>query len=111
MNRAESNEMDAYGAARSYEREAREKDKRGDYGAAIELWKRYAELKERKGSYFLAIYGYSNVARLCDKCQRWQDAAEFFEVASKLAAKIREYSLWVLLVNQACQMFENMGGL
>ncbi len=49
----ELEKMDAYVEARSYEREAKEKEKRGEYGAAIELWKRYAEVKERKGSYFL----------------------------------------------------------
>jgi tetratricopeptide (TPR) repeat protein len=107
--RTTAKEMDAYVEARSYEREAREKEKRGEYRAVIELWKRYARIKERKGSYFLSIYGYCNVARICDKCELWEETAEFFVVASKLAAKIGEYSLWVLLITLACQMYEKMG--
>ncbi|MDI6886634.1 MAG: hypothetical protein QMD22_09940 [archaeon] len=109
MNRPESKERDAYLEARSYEREARQKEKRGEYGAAIEQWKRYAKVKERKGRYFFSIYGYCNLARICDKCQQWKEAAEFFVVASKHTEKIGEYSLWVLLMNLACQMFEEMG--
>ena len=101
--------MDAYLEARSHEREAREEEKIGDYEAAIEGWKRYAEVKENKGSYFLCIYGYFNVARICDKVLRWEEAAEYFEAASKLAEKIREFSLWALLMNLACQMYEKGG--
>jgi hypothetical protein len=103
------NEMDTYLEARSYEREAREEGKRGNYKAAIELWKRYAELKESKGSYFLCMYGYFNAARICDTVHRWREAAEFFETASKFAERIREYSLWVFLMNLACQMYEKAG--
>lgn len=58
----ELEKMDAYVEARSYEREAKEKEKRGEYGAAIELWKRYAEVKERKGSYF---FGYLWIFQRC----------------------------------------------
>ena len=107
--RGEEKEMDAYLEARSHEREAREEEKRGNYEAAIEGWKRYAEVKENKGSYFLCIYGHFNVARICDKVQRWKEAAEYFEAASKLAEKIGEFSLWALLMNLACQMYEKEG--
>ena len=62
--------MDAYLEARSYEREAREEEKKGGYEAAIAIWRRYAELKERKGSYFLCMYGYFNAARICDTVHR-----------------------------------------
>ncbi len=101
--------MDAYLEARSHEREAREKEKIGNYEAAIELWERYAKLKENKGSYFLCIYGYFNVARICDRVQRWEEAAEYFEEASKFAEKIGEFSLWALLMTLACQMHEKVG--
>jgi tetratricopeptide (TPR) repeat protein len=105
----EEKEMDAYLEARSHEREAREEEKGGNPEAAIELWKRYAEVKENKGSYFLCIYGHFNVARICDKVQRWKEAAEYFEAASKFAEKIHEFSLWALLMNLACQMHEKAG--
>ena len=105
----EEKEMDAYLEARSHEREAREEEKRGNHEAAIELWKRYAKVKENKGSYFLCIYGHFNVARICDRVQRWEEAAEHFEAASKHAEKISEFSLWALLMNLTCQMHEKAG--
>jgi tetratricopeptide (TPR) repeat protein len=103
------NEMDAYVEARSYEREAREEEKKGSYEAAIALWKSYAELKESKGSYFLCMYGHFNAARVCDKVQRWKEAADFFEAASTLAERIGERSLWAFFMNMACQMHEKAG--
>ncbi len=41
----EEEKKDAYLKARSYEREAREEEKQGNYEAAIGLWKRYAKVK------------------------------------------------------------------
>jgi tetratricopeptide (TPR) repeat protein len=109
INMEEEKEMDAYLKARSYERDAREKEKKGDYEAALESWERYAKVKEGKGSYLLSIHGYSNVARICDKVLRWKEAAEYYEAASKLADKIESHSLWALLMNLACQMYEKAG--
>ncbi len=102
-------ERDAYLKARHYEREAREKEKQGDHEATIELWRQYAKLKESKGSYFLCIYGYFNVARICDKLQRWREAAESFRAASTFAVKIGEFSIWALLMSLSCQMYEKEG--
>lgn len=101
--------MDAYLEARSYEREAREEEKKGSYEDAIELWKRFAELKNSKGSYFLCMYGYFNAARICDTIKRWKDAAELFEVTSAFAEKIGERSLWAFFMNLSCQMHEKAG--
>lgn len=108
MNGGES-ERDAYSEARSYERAAREEEKKGQYDAAIALWKNYAELKESKGSYFLCMYGHFNAARICDKVQRWKEAAEFFETASTRAERIGERSLWAFFMTMACQMHEKAG--
>ena len=105
----EEEKKDAYLKARSYEREAREEEKQGNYEAAIGLWKRYAKVKENKGSYFLCIYGYFNVARIYDKTQQWRDAAEYFGVASTFAEKIGEFSVWALLMSFSCQMYEKEG--
>lgn len=105
----EENGMDAYLAARAYEREAREQEKRGNFEAAIELWKRYAQVKESKGSYFLCTFGYFNAARLLDLIKRWGEAAACFEAASRFAEKIKEFSLWVLLRHLMCQMYEKAG--
>jgi tetratricopeptide (TPR) repeat protein len=102
-------EKDAYVKGRMYEREAREQEKRGKYKEAIEFWRTYAKLKESKGSYFLSICGYFNIARICDGKQCWEEAAENFEAASRLAEKIGEFSLWALLMNLKCQMYEKMG--
>jgi tetratricopeptide (TPR) repeat protein len=107
--KAEGNEMDAYLEARSYEREAREEEKKSSYEDAIGLWRRYAEIKESKGSYFLCMYGYFNAARICDTIQRWKDAAELFERASAFAERLGERSLWAFFMNMACQMHEKGG--
>lgn len=107
--KAEGSEMDAYLEARSYEREAREEEKRGSYERAIALWRRYVEIKERKGSYFLCMYGYFNAARICDTIKRWKDAAELFERASLFAERLGERSLWAFFMGMACQMHEKSG--
>ncbi len=100
---------DAYVEARSYEREAREAEKRGDNEAALGLWLQYADLKERKGSYFLCMYGHFNVARICDTLSRWENAAESLQKAAALAERLGERSLWVFLLHLACQMHEKAG--
>ncbi len=101
--------MDAYVEARSYEREAREEERKGNHEAALALWKRYAELKESKGSYFLCMYGYFNAARICDTIQLWTEAAEYFETASTFAERIGERSLWAFFMNLSCLMHEKAG--
>lgn len=102
-------DADAYLEARSYEREAREEEKKGSYETAIALWRSYAELKESKGSYFLCMYGYFNAARICDAVHRWKEAAESFETASTFAERIGERSLWAFFMSLACQMHEKAG--
>ena len=105
----EEDAMDAYVEARSYERDARTAEKEGNNEAAVGLWQRYADLKERKGSYFLCMYGYFNVARILDKLNNWQNAAESFKKAATLAERLGEHSLWVFLMHLACQMHEKAG--
>jgi tetratricopeptide (TPR) repeat protein len=100
---------DTYVEARSYERDARKAEKEGNAETALGLWQHYADLKERKGSYFLCMYGRFNVARICDKLSRWEEAAESLERAGALAERLGERSLWVFLMHLACQMHEKAG--